>query len=347
MAHDDDRTDAPGWDAIDAALRPIYGTREPLHYGTVVSYALGGPDPIHGISAYANDDPPHWHFVTYGFTELWAKESDDPSTSGFGFELTFRPTRQPGEDQPPTWALNFLQNLGRYVFETGNGFGVGHTLPLNGPIMLGSPTLIHAASFAPDPELPPIDTPSGRVEFLQIVGLTMDELEAISSWNAAAFLELRGQSDPHLLTDLARRSWTDDPAFAAEVGRRTAREGSSCGWLALVLDCDADRDPVRIRIQSIAVAGLKRRLLGRLPYGRDLVLRDEGATVVFQPGKRSRLEVSDEAVTITLRDTDLTELVETLRPHAGVFPVPGVKAVLHVQRTQITDRDGNVVEVVE
>src|SRR5918995_1872532 len=201
MAHDHDHTDAPGWDAIDAALRPIYEDREPLHYGTVVSYALGGPDPIHGISAYPNDQLPPWHFVTYGFSELWAKESDDPETSGFGFELTFRPTREPGDQTPPAWALNFLQNLGRYVFETGNGFGVGHTLPLNGPIARGSGTPIHAATFAHDPELPPIDTPNGRLEFLQIVGLTMDELEAISSWNAAAFLDLRRRADPLLLTD--------------------------------------------------------------------------------------------------------------------------------------------------
>jgi hypothetical protein len=70
--------DAPGWDAIDAALLPLYGDREPYHVGTVVPYAAGGPDPIHGISAYHNAEPgPHWHFVTYGFSELWAKELTD------------------------------------------------------------------------------------------------------------------------------------------------------------------------------------------------------------------------------------------------------------------------------
>jgi hypothetical protein len=202
--------DAPGWDAIDAALRPIYGDRKPYHVGTVISYFMGGPDPIHGISAYKNLEPrPHWHFVTYGFSELWAKESSDPDVSGFGFELTFRPTCLATEEKAPNWALNFLENLGRYVFETGNPFGAGHTLPLNGPIELGSSTLIHAVSFAFDPRLPPLATPNGRVEFLQIVGLTMDELEAIWSWNATAFLELRERDDPLLLTDLSRSSLHD------------------------------------------------------------------------------------------------------------------------------------------
>jgi hypothetical protein len=345
----DDTDDSPGWDAIDEALWPIYGDREPYHVGTIIPYSLGGPDPIHGISAYKNDEPvPHWHYVTYGFTELWGKHNTDPEVSGFGFELTFRAVCKATEKKPPNWALNFLQNLGRYVFETGNTFGVGHTLPLHGPIQEGSSTLIHAASFTSDPKLPPMMTPNGRVEFLQIVGLTMDELEAISSWNAAAFLELRRRDDLLLLTDLSRASWLDDPAFAAKVARRTKQDGSSCGWLALVVECDTKSDPVRVRVQAIAVAGLRRRLLGRLPYGRELTLNDKDATVIFKPGKQSRMRVVEGAVTITLREDHAVELAESLQPHAGVYPIPGLKnVVLEVLRTEITDRHGKVVDIVE
>jgi suppressor of fused-like protein len=345
----DEADDAPGWDAIDEALRPIYGDREPYHVGTVVPYALGGSDPIHGISVYKNTEPrPHWHFVTYGFTELWAKESTDPDVSGSGFELTFRLACKAKDKKPPNWALNFLQNLGRYVFETGNAFGVGHTMPLNGPIEVDSDTLIHAVSFCHDPQLPPIDTPNGHVEFLQIVGLTMDELEAISSWNASAFLKLRGRDDPLLLTDLARASWMTDPKFAAKVARRSQQEGSSCGWLNLTLKCDTKRDPVRVRVQTIAVDGLKRRLLGRLPYGRELTLHGKEATVLFKPGKQSRLKLVEDAVTITLREDHVIALTEALQPHAGLYPVPGLKnLVLQVLRTEITDHDGQVVDVVE
>lgn len=350
MADETDDTDgAPGWDAIDAALRPIYGDREPYHVGTVIPYALGGLDPIHGISAYKNAEPaPHWHFVTYGFSELWAKQSSDPDVSGFGFELTFRPTCKAKDKKPSNWSLNFLQNLGRYVFATGNCFGVGHTLPLNGPIEQGASTLIHAVSFTSDPQLPPIATPNGRVEFLQIVGLTMDELEAISSWDAAAFLQLRSRDDPFLLTDLTRASWMADAKFAAKVARRSKKDGSSCGWLSLVLECDTKSDPVDVRVQSIAVDGLRRRLQGRLPYGRELTLNGKDATVVFKPGKQSRLKLVEDAVTITLREDHLAELAGSLQPHAGFYPIPGLKdVVLHVLRTEITDRDGKVVDVVE
>lgn len=344
----EDSPEARGWDAIDKALLPIYGTREPLHMGTVVPFALGGPDPIHGISAYHVAAPgPHWHFVTYGFSELWEKESTDPDVSGYGFEMTFRLACKAKDKRPPNWAFNFLQNLGRYVFETGNTFGVGHTLPLNGPIAEGADTLIHAVSFYHDPQLPPIDTPNGRVEFLQIVGLTMDELEAISSWNAAAFLDLRKHDNPLLLTDLGRKSWLRDADFAAKVARRSKRDGSSCGWLAIKLKCDTRSDPVKVSVQAIAVDGMKRRLLSRLPYGRELTLNGKDATVIFRPGKQSRLKLVEDAVSVTLREDHLVEFAQALEPRAGVYPVPGLKdLVVRVLKTQIKDRDGKVVDTV-
>ena len=44
-------------------------------------------------------------------------ETDCPS--GFGFELTFRLRREPGEIAPPTWPAALLQALARYVFQSG------------------------------------------------------------------------------------------------------------------------------------------------------------------------------------------------------------------------------------
>ena len=63
---------------------PIACDTEPhAHFGTVLPYQLGGNDPIHGISVYLRDEPvPHFHFVTYGFTDLFVKETDDPNESG-------------------------------------------------------------------------------------------------------------------------------------------------------------------------------------------------------------------------------------------------------------------------
>jgi hypothetical protein len=66
-----------GWKAIESAFTSIYGNQEPKHWGTLLPYSLGGKDPLHGISAYKAvvDGQCHWHLVSFGLTELWAKES--------------------------------------------------------------------------------------------------------------------------------------------------------------------------------------------------------------------------------------------------------------------------------
>jgi len=88
-------------------------------------WRLGGPDPLDGISAYVRTEPvPHWHYISYGMSELYEKESDNPEQSGWGFEFTFRLARNPADHEIPLWPANLMQNLARYVFQSGNWFGL-------------------------------------------------------------------------------------------------------------------------------------------------------------------------------------------------------------------------------
>ncbi len=159
MQDDHDDTDTPGWDAINAALAPLYAGQEPRHFGTALPYTLGGQDPLDGISVYWADAPvPHWHYITYGFSELYAKESSDADASGYGFELTFRLAAEAGENAgstPPVWPMNLLQNLARYVFASGNVFEDGHHLNANGPIALETDTRLCHLAFIADPHATP------------------------------------------------------------------------------------------------------------------------------------------------------------------------------------------------
>ena len=150
----DDDPAAPGWDAIDAALRPLYGDREPLHYGTIIKRWMGGPDPLDGISIYKNLQPtPHWHYVSYGLTELYAKESDNKDVSGYGYELTFRLACRADDEDPPKWPISLMQNVARASFDHGSIFGRHHTLDANGPIALEDDTKLTALIFVLDPQL--------------------------------------------------------------------------------------------------------------------------------------------------------------------------------------------------
>lgn len=200
----------PGWDAIDSRLKEVYGSQEPRHWGTVLKAMLGGPDPIDGISAYESQAGGinHLHFCTYGYSELYYnEEAVGKDFSGFGFEMTFRLASPLPPKEEPVWVWNLLQNLARYVFESGKCFEKYHWIPANGPIRLEYNTDIVGLAFALDPELPPIESPHGTVEFIQAFGITSTELASLKtkSRSCQQIIEEQRRLNPMLVTDLARR----------------------------------------------------------------------------------------------------------------------------------------------
>ena len=157
---DDEAADgtAAGWDAIDAALRPLYGDQAPAHVGFGPTPALGGAD-LQGASAYARDD--HWHYVSYGLSDLFDAGSDNPAQdpdgtplSGWGFELTLRVARGP-EETAPTWPFLVLNHLATYVQRKGVPLSAGERFDMQDaatgyPRIPGAPpTGLTVWAFAP------------------------------------------------------------------------------------------------------------------------------------------------------------------------------------------------------
>jgi Suppressor of fused protein (SUFU) len=205
----DDGDSIPGWDAIDKRLAEFYPGVEPQHFGTLIKYMMGGPDPLDGISRYDSQSGGllHQHFVSYGFSELYYdEEAAGQEFSKFGFELTFRLKPFTADVAENIWPGNLMQNLARYVFESGNWFDNHHWMPANGPIRSDTDTAITGIVFVIDPELGVIDTPHGNVQFLQMVGVTDDEINAIKDKTVTAqeVISRLQQSNPLLITDLER-----------------------------------------------------------------------------------------------------------------------------------------------
>jgi hypothetical protein len=346
---------ASGWQAIDEALRPLYGEQEPLHWGTLVKYMMGGPDPLDGISAYPREEPaPHWHLVSYGLSELYAQESPNAELSGFGFELTMRLARKAGEEQPPNWVLNFLQNLARYVFDSGNLFSAGHHMHLNGPIALDSETEIQAIAFVADPELPAIDTPHGRLEFLQIVGLTDGEYYSTLRWNTGRVLEVLAEHLPLLLTDIARPSLLETKEVQAQINAGVRAEGSSTGALytnqaswsrrwslagrrtTLVLDVHT-----AFRVALVLPA--------RIGVGESLLLSSSDTKVFFESAETPEQHTDpDENLHLGLTGEAARALSQDLMRGVGTYAVPQLsKTAIEVVPTVIRDQEGNVVQTLE
>jgi hypothetical protein len=159
-------SDFPGWRAIDAKMASVYGKQEPKHWAPLQRWSNGGSHPLDGVSAYRAEDPAHWHFVTYGLTELYKKTSKTEAESGWGFEFTMRVQRQQGEKSPPEWPYIFLQKLARYVFNTGNVFDDEHYIAWGGPVAPDEDTDMAAVVFMTDEALGQITTPHGKMKFL-------------------------------------------------------------------------------------------------------------------------------------------------------------------------------------
>ena len=338
----------PGWDAINAALEPLYGDEEPLHWGTIVRWRMGGPDPLDGVSAHrAEGPPPHWHYVSYGLSELYDKESDDAAISGWGMELTFRLVRAASDDQAPVWPVSLMQNLARYIFESGNVLAVGDHIDLNGPIALDEPTEIRAVAFTEDEQLGTIDTPHGSVTFVQIVGLTMDEYEAAQDWDTSALLGVLKSSAPLLVTDLSRRSILIDPETAATIHGAIARDGSSMAGIHCDdLEWSISGDRMDVAIGATAVPRLVRMVSGRLPFDRPFFAQGPSMRLDVTPGDAfDGHDAGDGTLHLTLSAAEVERIRTTIEPVVGSFPV-SPRLSFTVRRSVITGQQGREVEVV-
>jgi hypothetical protein len=202
--------DAVGWLAIDKKLEEVYGQQPPRHYAPPIHYIIGGEDPIDGSSIYDSEKQSfHRHIVSYGMSELYYNEEKAGGEfSKWGFEFTFRLKPFPEDKEDPLWAVQVMNNLARYVFQSGRWFEPYHFIPANGPIRLDTATDIVGLAFAPDPELGVINTPHGEVSFLQLVGLTSKELERILANPKTGEVEMlineMRVNNPLLITDLER-----------------------------------------------------------------------------------------------------------------------------------------------
>ncbi|WP_308600737.1 suppressor of fused domain protein [uncultured Dysgonomonas sp.] len=209
-----DEDDAVGWLEIDKVVEGIYGDQKPRHYAPPVHYMVGGEDPLDGVSIYdSQKDMFHRHLVSYGMSELYYnEEAAGGEFSKWGFEFTFRlkPFAEDGDD--PTWVVNLMNNLARYVIKSGKWFEEYHVIPANGPIRMNSTAEINivGVAFVSDPELGKVQTPHGEVSFLQMVGLTANEMNRITSASSAydevkKVLDEMKTTNPLMITDLLRR----------------------------------------------------------------------------------------------------------------------------------------------
>lgn len=168
-----------GWDDITETFDKIYPNQEPKHYGTIIKYNLGGNEPLDGISIYDGGD--YYHFVTYGFSEIYERENDS-DISGFGFELTYKLKKTSKIDEAEIRCfLGILQQLARYIFETKSVFKANEYIYTGQTDGIDTKHESNIVGFVTikDPLAGTINSVNGKIDFIELVGATLDEINQI------------------------------------------------------------------------------------------------------------------------------------------------------------------------
>jgi hypothetical protein len=203
-----DDVHAPGWDAIDAALQKIYGAQPPRHVGYYPSMHVSHN--LQGCSAYDAGD--HWHYISYGLSDLYEKDpADDPDISKWGLEITVRVRKATADgSRAPGWPFDVLNRLANWanadavLIEPGTRIDLGQPITGHPAVPDAPPTNLTVFAVCVDPALGSIGTPNGTVMFLQLVGVTEAEKDAMVASSTADVLGRMAATNPLLVTDPAR-----------------------------------------------------------------------------------------------------------------------------------------------
>lgn len=198
---------APGWDAIEEEFSRLYPGQKPSHYGTSFqSRAMfGGNEYLDGFSVYKNPNG-YLHLVTFGMTELYTDEDAfGGEYSRWGYEMTIKLKEESPEDC--LWAMDMLSNLARYTYTSERYYDPEQCVANNGSSLhAGTDSLITALITVNDTSASELDTLHGKVGFIQFVGITESELNAIRAdiGNIHKLIELMRKDNPDLVTDMKR-----------------------------------------------------------------------------------------------------------------------------------------------
>lgn len=199
---------APGWHAIDAVFEKLYPGQEPSHFGTDLHARaiFGGDQYLDGYSIYQSTHG-YKHIITYGMTELYTEEKAfGGEWSKWGYEMTIKLKEESLDDC--LWSIDMLSNLARYTYTQNRFFEPLQFIAGNGTSLhIGVESNITALLVVRDTEAAGVDTVHGKVDFMQLVGITEKELEVLKedSTKAAELVGKMKLDNPHLVTDMKRK----------------------------------------------------------------------------------------------------------------------------------------------
>lgn len=205
----EDENYAPGWQAIDDAFERLYPGQQPDHFGTLITSRaiFGGEEYLDGFSVYESPKG-YRHLVTYGMTVLYGdEEAFGGEWNGWGYEVTMKLREDSTENC--RWAIDMMSNLARYTYKTKRFFEPFQYVKGNGTSLhAGEDSMITALLVVKDTEAETQMSVYGKTEFMQLVGITEAEVQAVieDAENVRKLIEfMKADGNEDLVTDMRRR----------------------------------------------------------------------------------------------------------------------------------------------
>lgn len=197
----------PGWELIEQEFERLYPGQEPMHYATsMVSRAMfGGDNYLDGYSIY-DSVKGYKHIVTFGMTELYIDEEAFGSEwNKWGYEMTFKLKANTAQDC--LWAIDLISNLARYTYTSKRFLEPSQIIAGDGTSLhVESESAITALITVADTEAMTQDSVYGRTDFIQLVGITEAELQAVinKTISTELLIQRMKEDNPDLVTDMSR-----------------------------------------------------------------------------------------------------------------------------------------------
>lgn len=204
----EDENYSPGWQAIDDAFEKLYPGQEPDHFGTLITSRamFGGEEYLDGFSVYTSPKG-YKHLVTYGMTVLYGdEEAFGGEWNGWGYEMTMK--LREDDTESCKWAIDMMSNLARYTYKSERFFEPNQYVKGNGTSLhIGEDSMITALLLVNDTEAETQMSVYGKTEFIQLVGITESEIQAIieDKSNIEKLIDLmKADGNEDLVTDMRR-----------------------------------------------------------------------------------------------------------------------------------------------
>ena len=140
-------------------------------------------------------------------SELYEKESENKELSGYGYEMTLKLKKYKFEDEEAEIKniCGILQSIARITFNKGEIFLPDEFIYTGQQVGMDAKQKSNITGFITisDTSVNTIDTPNGRVEVLELIGMTDAELKTLS--NKASVMDIYSKLGSDL-TDYRRAS---------------------------------------------------------------------------------------------------------------------------------------------